>query len=71
MLRAATIQSARAMHVEDRLGSISTGKVADLAVLDGDPLSDFRVIGRPVQALFMDGRLMVDRCGLELNGTGR
>jgi imidazolonepropionase-like amidohydrolase len=70
-LRAATIQSARAMHVEDRLGSIRTGKIADLAVLDGDPLSDFNLIGGPVQALFMDGKLVVDLCGLELNGTGQ
>jgi len=51
--------------VDDRFGSIQTGKVADLVVLEGDPLQDFTLIGQPVQALFMDGRLAINRCGLE------
>jgi imidazolonepropionase-like amidohydrolase len=65
MLRTATIQSARSMGVDDRFGSIRTGKTADLVVLDGDPLQDFHLIGKPVQALFMDGNLVINRCGLE------
>jgi len=65
LLRAATIQSARSMGVDDRFGSIRPGKVADLAVLEGDPLQDFHRIGAPVQALFMDGKLAINRCGLE------
>jgi imidazolonepropionase-like amidohydrolase len=68
-LRIATLQSARAMGVEDRFGSIQTGKTADLVVLDGDPLQDYRLIGKPVQALFMDGKLQVNHCGLELTST--
>jgi imidazolonepropionase-like amidohydrolase len=64
-LRTATIQSARSMGVEAKFGSIRNGKVADLVVLDGDPLQDFHLIGRPVQAVFMDGKLAVNRCGLE------
>ena len=66
MLRVATIQSARSMGVESQFGSIQPGKVADLVVLDGDPLRDYRLIGKPVQALFMDGNLMINRCGLEM-----
>jgi imidazolonepropionase-like amidohydrolase len=66
-LRCATIQSARAMGVDDKFGSIRPGKTADLAVLDGDPLRDLHLIGRPVQALFMDGKLVIDRCGLQVN----
>jgi imidazolonepropionase-like amidohydrolase len=65
LLRTATIQSARSMGVEDRFGSIQPGKVADLVVLDGDPLQDFHRIGQPVQALFMDGNLVINRCGLK------
>ncbi len=68
-LRTATINSARSLGIDDRFGSISPGKVADIAVIDGDPLTDFTVIGRPVQALFMDGRLVLDRC--RLAGKGR
>ena len=71
ILRTATIQSARSMGVEDRFGSIRPGKVADLAVLEGDPLQDWRLIGKPVQALFMDGKLVVNRCGLKAVFAGQ
>ncbi|MBW2254414.1 MAG: amidohydrolase family protein [Deltaproteobacteria bacterium] len=64
-VRIATIESARSLGVEDRLGSVETGKTADLVVLDGDPLEDFRVVGSRVAALFVDGRLVVDNCGLD------
>jgi predicted amidohydrolase YtcJ len=33
-----TINAARAIHMEDRIGSIEVGKLADFAVLDGDLL---------------------------------
>jgi imidazolonepropionase-like amidohydrolase len=65
LLRTATIQSARSIGLDDQFGSLQTGKVADLVVLDGDPLQDYHLIGQPVQALFMDGKLAVNRCGLE------
>ncbi len=67
ILRTATIQSARSMGVQDRFGSIRTGKVADLAIVDGSPLEDFHTIGKPVQALFMDGELRINRYGLKLD----
>jgi predicted amidohydrolase YtcJ len=35
-LAAHTINAARALHLEDRIGSIEVGKLADFAVLDGD-----------------------------------
>lgn len=66
LLRTATIQSARSMGVEAQFGSIQTGKVADLVVLDGDPLQDYTLIGKPAQAVFMDGKLVVNRCDLEV-----
>jgi hypothetical protein len=65
ILRTATIQSARSMGVDAQSGSIRRGKIADLVVLEGDPLQDFHLIGKPVQALFMDGNLVINRCGLE------
>jgi predicted amidohydrolase YtcJ len=34
-----TINAARAIHMEDRIGSIEVGKLADFAVLDGDLLT--------------------------------
>ena len=38
-LAAHTINAARAIHMEDRIGSIEVGKLADLTVLDGDLLA--------------------------------
>ena len=40
VLKAATINGARALGVVDRLGSIESGKLADLYVAEGNPLED-------------------------------
>lgn len=42
VLRIATINGARALNLGDRLGSIETGKWADLIVVRGNPLEDIR-----------------------------
>ena len=39
-LKAATINGARALEIDDRLGSIEAGKLADLYVTRGNPLED-------------------------------
>ena len=41
-LRAGTISAARFIGLEQDVGSIEVGKLADLAVLDGNPLRDIR-----------------------------
>ena len=41
-LKIATINGARAMGMDDRLGSIERGKLADLFVVRGNPLEDIR-----------------------------
>lgn len=46
VLRIATLDSARIVGVDDRTGSISVGKDADLVLLDGNPLDDIRAIRR-------------------------
>ena len=43
VLRIATVNGARALGVEDRLGTIEAGKYADLVVVRGDPLADITV----------------------------
>ncbi len=69
--RIATINSARSLGVDDKLGSIEVGKTADLVILDGDPLEDFRLIGGRVAALFMDGELVINNCRLEVASNGK
>jgi hypothetical protein len=70
-VKIATINSARSLGLEEAFGSIEAGKTADLVILDGDPLKDFRVIGSQVAALFMDGELVINNCGLEVDSSGR
>jgi imidazolonepropionase-like amidohydrolase len=41
-LRAATIDGAHYLGLDGQIGSLETGKLADLAVIDGNPLDDIR-----------------------------
>jgi imidazolonepropionase-like amidohydrolase len=65
-LRMATINGAKCMGLEEDFGSIDTGKVADLVIIDGDPLEDHRLVGGRVAALFKDGRLVINNCNLQV-----
>ena len=42
VLKAATINGARALGVDDRLGTVTVGKLADLVVVRGNPLEDIK-----------------------------
>ena len=55
-LRIATINGARAMGVSDKLGTIEVGKLADLFVITGNPLTDIRNT-RNVQLVVKSGDL--------------
>lgn len=68
-VKIATINSAQSMGLEKEFGSIETGKTADLVIVDGDPLEDFRVVGSRVAALFMDGKLVINNCGLQVESV--
>ena len=54
ILKAATINGARALGVADRLGSIEVGKMADLYVAEGNPLDDIKT-ARNVQMVIKSG----------------
>lgn len=56
VLRLATIGAARVMGMDDELGSIEPGKLADLILVDGDPTTDIRDIRRVVTVI-KDGRV--------------
>ena len=56
-LQAATSNAARFMGQLDRRETIETGKVADLVLLDKDPLADIHNT-RSIQAVVLHGRLM-------------
>ena len=44
VLKAATINGANALGVADKIGSIESGKLADLSVIKGNPLEDITVL---------------------------
>ncbi len=64
-LRAATVEAARLLDLDDRLGTLEAGRIADLILVSGDPLAepdlwrDPARIGLVVQA----GRIVADRRG--------
>jgi imidazolonepropionase-like amidohydrolase len=51
-LRALTVNPARILGIEDRLGSLTVGKDADLCIWSGDPLD----VMQRVERAFIDGR---------------
>ena len=55
-LRCATLRGATYLGMDRDLGSIEAGKLADLAVIDGDPLKDVRV-SENVRYTMVNGRL--------------
>jgi imidazolonepropionase-like amidohydrolase len=54
VLKAATINGARALGVEDKLGTVESGKLADLVVVTGNPLNDIKA-AREVKFIIKDG----------------
>lgn len=64
VLRCATINNAKILGMEDKIGSLDTGKYADMVVLDKNPLDDIRALRTP-QMVFKQGAVIVstsDRC---------
>lgn len=51
-----TLNAARAMGIDDRTGSLATGKMADVVLWNGDPLS---IYSRP-EMVWVDGALLYD-----------
>jgi adenine deaminase len=63
-LETATIAAARAMKLDDNVGSIEAGKYADFAVINGDPLSDVSLLRTDVVGVVQGGRVIRDDLGL-------
>jgi imidazolonepropionase-like amidohydrolase len=59
-LVAATLTAARALGRDAQLGSLQEGKLADLLVLDSDPLEDLSRLAdkKQLRAVFLDGKLV-------------
>jgi len=62
-LVAGTMNAAENIGKENEIGSISVGKLADLVVVDGDPLQDIRILQdmNRILLVFKEGRIKIDR----------
>ena len=62
-IEVSTLGSARLLRLDDRLGSIEEGKLADLVVCDGDPLADITVLqdASRIKWVIKDGEVVVRR----------
>lgn len=62
-LKSATIDAAGALGIEDEVGSIRPGKVADLIVIDGNPATDLEVLTEiaKIELVIKSGELLVRR----------
>jgi imidazolonepropionase-like amidohydrolase len=72
-IRAATANSARLLGVDDRLGTLRPGMLADLVVCAGDPLRDIGVLSAPENIVVVAQQGVVRKCTLSaqhiLEGT--
>ena len=56
-LQAITINPAKHIGIEDRVGSLEEGKDADILITDGDPLE----ISTKILKVFVNGNLVVEK----------
>ena len=53
-IRSATMETAKLLRIDDTLGSIETGKIADIIAVKGDPTKDISVL-KDVALVIKDG----------------
>jgi hypothetical protein len=68
-LRAATLAPARYLRATDSLGTVQAGKLADLVLLDANPLSDINNTKR-IAAVVFNGRLIDEKARAVLLRAG-
>lgn len=54
-IQAATLRAAQMQGVDARLGTVSVGKLADLVLIDGDPLQDITLLQHRIAHVVKDG----------------
>ena len=60
-IASATTIPASLLGVEDRLGRIAPGFLADIVAVEGDPLADVNALIDGVRWVMKDGRVVVNR----------
>lgn len=59
----ATFNGAKACCLEDKIGSIEEGKLADIIIVDGDPLKDIKILRNldRIKMVIKEGKIEVNR----------
>ncbi|MGC9779468.1 MAG: amidohydrolase family protein [Candidatus Heimdallarchaeota archaeon] len=62
-LQAATIIGAKCVHLDDKIGVIEKGKIADIVICNKNPLEDITIIENPknFSHVIKDGKVMVEK----------
>jgi len=55
---AGTLNAAKSIAVDDRLGTVEPGKHADLLMLKKDPLGDISAIRTSLEGIILGGRFL-------------
>ena len=59
----ATRNAAKAVRLDHELGTLETGKIADIVAVHGDPLADIRILQERnrIQLVLKEGKIYIDR----------
>ncbi|MBI4279044.1 MAG: amidohydrolase family protein [Armatimonadetes bacterium] len=65
VIQSATKTAAEALRMAGEIGTVEPGKLADLVVVDGNPLDDLRLLQDPARIVLVikGGKIVVDRRG--------
>jgi imidazolonepropionase-like amidohydrolase len=55
-IQAATLRPAQMQGVADDLGTVSAGKLADMIIVNGDPLQDLSLLQHEILVVIKDGQ---------------
>lgn len=69
IVRCATLNNAKILGMEQEIGTIETGKLADIIVLKDNPLADIKAF-RDVRLVFLGGKVVSQKCGLTRSDKG-
>jgi imidazolonepropionase-like amidohydrolase len=70
ILRGATGLAAEALGMADEIGTLAPGKLADMVVVDGDPVLDITAVQR-IHTVVKAGTVLVREGGVLLSATGQ
>jgi len=62
-IKSATLGGAKACSLEDKIGTLEEGKIADIIIVNGNPLENIKIMQNPerIQLVMKEGNIVVNR----------